>query len=109
MLHPDVVECIVLGVPDPDFGQAVAAVVVVGPESTVDETGLREHLAERLARYKTPSVWRITTAALPRNATGKVSRREVRLQEIGRASCRERVCQYVWVSVVAVALKKKKK
>ncbi|HEY9564195.1 MAG TPA: AMP-binding protein, partial [Nocardioides sp.] len=81
MLHPDVVECIVLGVPDPDFGQAVAAVVVVGPESTVDETGLREHLAERLARYKTPSVWRITTAALPRNATGKVSRREVRLQD----------------------------
>src|SRR3546814_14741663 len=28
--------------------------------------------------------------------------------EIGRASCRERVCQYVWISVVAVALKKKK-
>src|SRR3546814_8905462 len=29
--------------------------------------------------------------------------------EIGRASCRERVCQYVWISVVAVSLKKKKK
>src|SRR3546814_15906095 len=28
--------------------------------------------------------------------------------EIGRASCRERVCQYVWISVVAVSLKKKK-
>src|SRR3546814_15190481 len=29
-------------------------------------------------------------------------------QEIGRASCRERVCQYVYISVVAVSLKKKK-
>src|SRR3546814_12760758 len=29
-------------------------------------------------------------------------------EEIGRASCRERVCQYVWISVVAVSLKKKK-
>src|SRR3546814_14826488 len=31
------------------------------------------------------------------------------LRQIGRASCRERVCQYVWISVVAVSLKKKKK
>src|SRR3546814_16714489 len=31
------------------------------------------------------------------------------LGQIGRASCRERVCQYVWISVVAVSLKKKKK
>src|SRR3546814_19951928 len=31
------------------------------------------------------------------------------LGKIGRASCRERVCQYVWISVVAVSLKKKKK
>src|SRR3546814_19056926 len=33
----------------------------------------------------------------------------VRTSKIGRASCRERVCQYVWISVVAVSLKKKKK
>src|SRR3546814_13921310 len=31
-----------------------------------------------------------------------------RRKQIGRASCRERVCQYVWISVVAVSLKKKK-
>src|SRR3546814_13938418 len=35
--------------------------------------------------------------------------RRVRSGQIGRASCRERVCQYVWISVVAVSLKKKKK
>src|SRR3546814_19474433 len=33
--------------------------------------------------------------------------REERVEEIGRASCRERVCQYGWFSVVAVSLKKK--
>src|SRR3546814_16701836 len=37
-------------------------------------------------------------------------RREMEVPvEIGRASCRERVCQYVWISVVAVSLKKKQK
>src|SRR3546814_17762459 len=35
--------------------------------------------------------------------------RHCNLVEIGRASCRERVCQYVWISVVAVSLKKKNK
>src|SRR3546814_16171084 len=34
-------------------------------------------------------------------------RRRPDLLQIGRASCRERVCQYVWISVVAVSLKKK--
>src|SRR3546814_15422253 len=34
---------------------------------------------------------------------------DLRQLQIGRASCRERVCQYVWISVVAVSLKKKKK
>src|SRR3546814_13444073 len=37
------------------------------------------------------------------------SRQSGRIREIGRASCRERVCQYVSISVVAVSLKKKKK
>ncbi|WP_067440196.1 class I adenylate-forming enzyme family protein [Nocardioides jensenii] len=76
-LLPDVIECIVLGVPDPDMGQAVAASVVVRPGSGVDESTLRAHLAPRLARYKTPTVWQIGTEPLPRNATGKVNRREI--------------------------------
>src|SRR3546814_3811194 len=37
-----------------------------------------------------------------------VARAEEFVLQIGRASCRERVCQYGWISVVAVALKKKK-
>lgn len=78
-LHPDVSECLVVGVPDDDLGQAVAAVVVVRPGSDVDEADLREHLAPRLAKYKTPSRWQVRTEPLPRNATGKVIRRDIRL------------------------------
>src|SRR3546814_18844903 len=42
-------------------------------------------------------------------SSGHASQRRTFFLEIGRASCRERVCQYVKISVVAVALKKKKK
>src|SRR3546814_14232233 len=38
---------------------------------------------------------------------GDVGGADLGAGEIGRASCRERVCQYVWISVVAVSLKKK--
>src|SRR3546814_15678492 len=51
----------------------------------------------------------------PRRAAGQLRQRlelplePAALRQIGRASCRERVCQYVSISVVAVSLKKKKK
>lgn len=77
--HPDVVECLVLGVPHPDLGQEVAAVVVLRPGSTATEQSLREHTADALACFKVPKRWRLTTDQLPRNATGKVIRHAVRV------------------------------
>ncbi|MFJ9681828.1 class I adenylate-forming enzyme family protein [Streptomyces sp. NPDC101194] len=77
--HPDVRECLVLGVPHPDLGQEVAAVVVLGPGSTVTEEALREYAADQLAYFKVPKRWRLTTDELPRNATGKVIRPSVRI------------------------------
>lgn len=77
--HPDVVECIVMGAPDPDMGQAIVAVVVAREGSQVNEQILRAHLDTRLARYKIPSRWRVTTEPLPRNATGKVNRRDIEI------------------------------
>ncbi|MGK8555944.1 class I adenylate-forming enzyme family protein [Nocardia gipuzkoensis] len=72
--HPAVRECAVVGVPDADLGQQVAALVVVESDSATTEDELRSFTAERLAYYKVPARWRLTTTALPRNATGKVMR-----------------------------------
>lgn len=79
--HPDVAECIVLGIDHPELGQEVAAVVVATPEADVDALGerLREHAAAALAYFKVPTQWRVTRTPLPRNATGKVVRRDVEL------------------------------
>ncbi len=75
--HPAVQECAVVGSPHPDLGQEVSAVVVVTPGATVTEEELREFAAERLSYFKVPTKWRITTDLLPRNATGKMVRREI--------------------------------
>lgn len=75
--HPAVTECIVMGVPDADFGEAVAAVVVVREGFRIAEADLAEYLRPRLARYKLPTRWVLDTTPLPRNATGKVNRREI--------------------------------
>ncbi|MFS0694356.1 class I adenylate-forming enzyme family protein [Streptomyces nitrosporeus] len=77
--HPDVRECLVVGFPHPDLGQEVAAVVVPVPGAALTEEALREYAAGELAYFKVPKRWRITTDPLPRNATGKVIRRDVRV------------------------------
>jgi acyl-CoA synthetase (AMP-forming)/AMP-acid ligase II len=75
--HPDVVEAAVVGVPHEVLGEDVAAVVVLGPDATVTPDELRAFCAERLADYKVPR--RIDTAGeLPRNATGKVLKAQLR-------------------------------
>ncbi|MFD6391951.1 class I adenylate-forming enzyme family protein [Nocardia sp. NPDC060259] len=76
--HPAVAECAVFGVAHPDLGQEVAA-VVVAEQGTVDPEELRAFVAARLAYFKVPVRWRITSDALPRNATGKVTRRDLAL------------------------------
>lgn len=77
--HPDVVECVVKGVPHDDLGQEVAAVVVTRPGAILTEVQLREYAAGGLAYFKVPTQWRLTEDSLPRNATGKVIRPRVQL------------------------------
>ncbi len=73
--HPSVRECIVLGVPHDDLGQEVAAVIV--SDSPLEASELCAFAAERLGHFKVPTQWRFTDRPLPRNATGKVIRRDV--------------------------------
>lgn len=75
--YPGVQECIVLGLQHADLGQEVAAVVVTAAGVTVTVEEIKAYAADHLAYYKVPTHWRITQEPLPRNATGKVIRREV--------------------------------
>lgn len=77
--HPLVDEVAVVGLPDEEFGQIVAAVVVPPAGNSVDEVELVEHVKERLAYFKVPTRWLIQTDPLPRNAAGKVVRPEARM------------------------------
>ncbi len=76
--HPAVYEAAVFGVPHERLGEEVAAAVYVRPGHDLTVEALQAHVAERLAGFKVPSVVRIVHEALPRNAAGKILKREIR-------------------------------
>jgi long-chain acyl-CoA synthetase len=80
--HPGVLEVGVLGVPHPHHGEAVKAYVVLREGSDLDEEGVIDHACEFLARYKCPSKV-LFVDELPRNAAGKLIRRELEGTVIG--------------------------
>lgn len=73
--HPGVAEAAVVGLPDERWIEAVTAVVV--PRGEVTEAELLEYAREKLARFKAPKRV-LFVDALPRNASGKILKRELR-------------------------------
>jgi long-chain acyl-CoA synthetase len=76
--HDAVAECAVFGVPDDRLGEEVGAAIVLAEGASVSADELREHLSERLAKYKIPRFVWFLDEALPRNASGKFLKRELR-------------------------------
>jgi fatty-acyl-CoA synthase len=68
--HPDVVDCLVVGIDDEKFGQRVTAVASVTPGAAVDSEALRQFTREKLAAFKVPKQI-VITAAVQRAPNGK--------------------------------------
>jgi long-chain acyl-CoA synthetase len=75
--HPDVGEVAVFGVPDDFWGEAVHAAVVLLPGQSASEEALLDYCAEYLSNYKRPKAIDFVVS-LPKNATGKILRRDLR-------------------------------
>ena len=79
---PGVDESAVVGVPHPDFGEAVVAVVVPKKGATLDAAQIVAALKGRIANFKVPKQVYVV-AELPRNAMGKVQKKELRERHQG--------------------------
>ena len=73
----DVSECAVIGLPDPEWGEKVTAVIVTKPGQSIDSIELKDYLKLHLSPFKVPKEYR-SVSELPKSPTGKILKRVLR-------------------------------
>ncbi len=76
--HPAVTDCALIGIPHRTLGEEPAAVVHLAPGTTATEAELQAWVRERLAVFKTPVAIRFVHETLPRNANGKILKKDLK-------------------------------
>jgi len=75
---PEILEVAVFGVPHADFGEEVAALVVLQEGARIEPAEIREFVKQRVAPYKYPRIIKIVPDSLPKSGTGKILKKEIR-------------------------------
>jgi long-chain acyl-CoA synthetase len=76
--HPAVLDCAVIGIPHPTLGEEPGAIVTLKPGCEATEAELRAFVLARLAAFKAPVKIQLQREWLPRNANGKIMKRELK-------------------------------
>jgi long-chain acyl-CoA synthetase len=75
---PEILEVAVFGIPHNDFGEEVAAVVVLQDGAQIEADAIRDFVKQRVAPYKYPRIIHIVQDSLPKSGTGKILKKEIR-------------------------------
>ncbi len=81
--RPEIQECAVIGLPDREWGERVAAFMTLKPRKSLDKDELRAYLKSRLATYKVPKDYMMVDD-FPRSPAGKILKRELKKQFLER-------------------------
>ena len=81
----EILECAVIGLPDPEWGECVTALFVLQPDTCFDKETINNYLKSRLSPFKVPKQY-LNVSAFPKSPAGKILKRELKKKLLEVAS-----------------------